>query len=144
MSYSYMYSRLVLDSHQFFELTTFLLAADDILPPLESNKLNQWKKYVGKSLDNCFTYVYIKRTAEKEKKHYKCRIYNQIRAVGNGPSNIRRHLLRHNFHDSLAAYDDYKRQTALKQSQCAGIKFRVRKVRRNSTKQNEFVDLCVD
>ena len=67
-----------------------------------------WLPYSGRSVDRFFSYVLVKRDQVNTNRTLcKCKIYTSVGSISNGPSNIRRHLIKHNADGSKVAYESY-------------------------------------
>ena len=111
-----------------------------------TNRTSAWISYSGASKDFCYTFIEVQTNACKlVKAMYRCRICRVINCIGNGPSNIRRHLLaKHSINSNEIAYKDWKPDAKQSEQVQPKLTFQCKKYSTSSSAQNTYVQKCAE
>ena len=104
-----------------------------------------WIPYQGRSRDQCYTFIQEKKAQSKSTKAlFRCRICLSVNAIGNGPSNVKRHLqLKHNIEAGEITYSEWVSNGKSKRSMHTSSPFHKFSCA-NSTSQTVYVTHCAE
>lgn len=86
--------------------TSFRAQSDDTITEKEIKTNVEFVNYEGKSKDPSYTWILVgKSKGQSSSKRFKCKLCNEIRSLGNGLTNIKRHFIQnHKAQDISRAY----------------------------------------